>query len=111
MKVLRAGAKEDHERGRPNVLVVIQAFHNHLQQNQGEKIVSNFTNTSKMIPAIVVSVDKALNEHKTVESENPERFRQFCHEIAVMAGYKALKINVELLDFLSDILIDSPPTV
>ena len=48
MKVLRAGAKEDHERGRPNVLVVIQAFHNHLQQNQGEKIVANFTNTSKM---------------------------------------------------------------
>ena len=77
MKVLRAGAKEDHERGRPNVLVVIQAFHNHLQQNQGEKIVKNcknFTNTSKMIPAIVVSVDRALNEHRTVESENPERF-------------------------------------
>ena len=111
MKVLRASAKEDHEGGRPNVLVVIQAFHNHLRQNQDEEIVSNFTNTSKMIPAIVVSVDKALNEHKTVESENPERFQQFWHEIAVMAGYKALKINVELLDFLSDILIDSPPTV
>ena len=38
VKVLRAGAKENHERGRPNVLVVIQAFHNHLQQNQGEKL-------------------------------------------------------------------------
>ena len=37
VKVLRAGAKEDHEGGRPNVLVVIQAFHNHLQ-NQGEKL-------------------------------------------------------------------------
>ena len=74
MKVLRAGAKENHERGRPNVLVVIQAFHNHLQQNHGEKIGPNFTDTSKIIPAIVVIVDKALNEHRTVESENPERF-------------------------------------
>ena len=54
-----------------------------------------------MIPAIVVSVDKALNEHRTVESENPERFWQLCHEIAVMADYKDLKIIVELLDFLS----------
>ena len=64
-----------------------------------------------MIPAIVVSVDKALNEHRTVESENPERFWQLCHEIAVMADYKDLKIIVELLDFLSGILINFPPTV